>query len=193
MKNLIKLGILTLAVLVMQACTSAHLKPVANPAQKMKPEQGKALVVFMRPSSFGGAIQSTVYDGETYISTVSANSRVAYQATPGEHMFMVVGESADFMKATLNANKTYYALVSPRVGFWKARFSLKPIRKNHDPAELADWLESTTLMEPNAEGFAWAKSNAGDISNKKNEYLPQWKNKSAEAQNEQTLNPDDGR
>ena len=193
MNKFIKLGIFTLAVLVMQACTSAHLKPVANPSQMMKPQSGKALVIFMRPSSFGGAIQSTVFDGETYISTVSANTRVAYQAEPGEHMFMVIGESADFMKATLNSNKTYYALVAPRVGFWKARFSLKPIRKDHDPAELTDWLESTTLMEPNAEGFAWAKENAADISNKRDEYLPQWKSKSAAAQNEQTLLPEDGR
>ena len=193
MSKFLKFSVLLIVYLGLQACTSAHLKPVANPQQTMKPQPGKAMVVFMRPSMFGGAIQSTVYDGQNYVSTVSAGTRVAYQADPGEHMFMVIGESADFMAATLNPNKTYYAVVSPRMGFWKARFSFKPVRKSESNEQLGEWLNSTELMEPNAEGIQWAKDNQADINSKWDTYLTEWKAKDKAAQTEQTLFPEDGR
>jgi hypothetical protein len=193
MTRSLKLTFLAAVLILMQACTSAHLKPVADPAKAMKPEAGKALVVFIRDSAFGGAIQSTVYDGEQYISTVSSGTRVAYQASPGEHMFMVIGESADFMKANLLAGKTYYATVDPRMGVWKARFSFIPIRKDTPFSDIQNMLDSTDLMEPNAEGFQWAKENAADIRAKRLEYLAKWNAKAKTAQAEQTLNPDDGR
>jgi hypothetical protein len=193
MSKCLKLCVLLITILAVQACTSAHLRPVANPQQAMKPQPGKALVVFMRPSSFGGAIQSTVYDGEKYISTVSAATRVAYQAQPGEHMFMVIGESADFLKATLSSDKTYYALVSPRMGLWKARFSFQPVRKSESMEQLNEWLNDTTLMEPNAEGLQWARENQYDITNKRNKYLSEWQNKDSAARDAQTLFAEDGR
>ena len=193
MTRSLKLAFVAAILILLQACTSAHLKPVADPAKAMKPQSGKALVVFIRDSAFGGAIQSSVFDGETYISTVSSGTRVAYQATPGEHMFMVIGESADFMKANLLAGKTYYATVDPRMGVWKARFSFIPIRKGKPFSEIQSMLDSTDLMEPNAEGFQWAKDNAADIRAKRLEYLAKWKAKAASAQAQQTLNPEDGR
>lgn len=84
------------------------------------PEKGKSLIVFMRPSSIGYAIQSSVFevkgDDVHLAGIVAAKKKVAYQVEPGKHLFMVVGESADFMSAELEKDKTYYALVTPRVG-----------------------------------------------------------------------------
>jgi hypothetical protein len=95
-------------------------------ARVVRSAEDTALVFFTRPSSYGGAIQATIYDGDTYIGTVSGGTHVAYQATPGTHLFMVVGESADFMSAELLPGKTYYAGVHARMGVWKARFSFVP-------------------------------------------------------------------
>jgi len=192
MRNTLKFALIALVLIGLQACTSAHLKPVADQKAAMKPQPGKSLVVFMRPSMFGGAIQSTVFDGEKYLTTVSAGTRFAYQATPGEHMFMVIGESADFMKASLVANKTYYAIVEPRFGVWKARFSFIPVRKDKPFSEIKSWLDSTQLMEPNEQGFQWAKENTADIRAKHLEYIAKWKAKDKSAQAEQTLNAGDG-
>ena len=98
----------------------------------MKPEPGKALVVFMRPSGLGFAVQSSVFDVKdnqpSLVGIVAAKAKVAYQAPPGVHLFMVIGESADYMEAELLPDLTYYAQVSPRMGMWKARFSVEPVK-----------------------------------------------------------------
>lgn len=160
------------------SCVSSnHMTEVPPEQRVVAPEPGKALVVFLRPSSFGGAIQASVFDGKDYIGTVSANTQVPYQASPGEHMFAVIGESADFMKATLDAGKTYYAIVQARMGFWKARFSLRPQNGQISDAEMSDALESTRQVVPNDEGRTWAQNNADSIEQKIAKYRPEWENK----------------
>ena len=129
MMRLLRWGLAVLLLASLGGCQSSMMVKAGD--SEPMPAPGKALVVFLRPSSFGGAIQSSVYDtheGEdTFIGIVSAETKVAYEAEPGDHLFMVVAENADFMIAHLDAGKTYYALVSPRMGLWKARFSLLPI------------------------------------------------------------------
>jgi hypothetical protein len=125
----------------------------------------------------GGAIQSTIYDGDQYIGTVSAGTHVAYHAEPGRHMFMVIGENADFMQADLLADKTYSAVVAPRFGMWKARFSLNPNNGEHADAQVQEWLKSTKQVTVNDEGLRWARDNAASIQQKKAADLPRWEAK----------------
>lgn len=109
-------------------CASSAMRPV-DPARAVSaPAADQAVVVFIRPSIVGGAIQSSVFDlvgnDEKLVGIVSSHTKVAYATTPGQHLFMVIGENADFMAAELSADRQYYALVTPRMGWWKARFSL---------------------------------------------------------------------
>lgn len=191
-KILFKLFVFISLLIVFTGCaTTEHMTAVEGKTE-LKPDAGKAMVVFMRPSSFGGAILATVYDGEEYIGTVPANSKFAYQTEPGEHMFMVIGESADFMKAELAANKTYYARVAARMGLWKARFSFIPYNKEEPASELEAWINDTKLMTPNEKGTSWAAENAVSIKEKHDEYLPQWQQKDPNAQAKQTLFAESG-
>jgi len=177
-KTIIKLSILVVFVGFFSACTTmSHHMTVVEAKTELSPDPGKALLVFLRPSSYGGVVQATVYDDTTYIGTVSANTKMAYQATPGEHMFMVVGESGDFMQAELAEGKTYYARVAARMGVWKARFSLIPLNGQIDDEELNQWLKNTKLTEVNVQGQDWAKQNNADIMKKHDEYLPAWQGK----------------
>lgn len=176
----------------LSGCASPLMKPSSDAVEAVGPEPGKAQVVFLRPSSFGGVVQSTVYDldpeGDRFIGIVSSSTKVSYQAAPGEHLFMVIGESADFMRAHVLAGKTYYALVSPRFGVWKARFSLLPVHaEQHDSEEFADWRNSTKFVTNTAASEQWAKDNWDSIQSKKNEYMPKWVAKSAADQGERTL------
>ncbi|UXI66379.1 DUF2846 domain-containing protein [Tahibacter amnicola] len=167
-----------------------------------EPSADKALVVFMRPSSFGGAIQSSVYDtGEakdTFIGIVSTGTKVAYLAEPGQHRFMVVAENADFLEATLNAGKTYYVLVSPRMGVWKARFSLLPIRNNASAehnvksGDFAKWQSKTHWVGVSPEAEAWYREHESAIREKKNDYLKKWKVMAPADKAELTLHAEDG-
>jgi hypothetical protein len=171
-------------LLVLSGCAGTVKNMQAVPPEKIvdTPEQGKSMVVFMRPSSVGFAVQSSVFeivnDKPSLVGIVAAKKKVSYQFEPGEHLFMVVGESADFMSADLEANKTYYALVTPRMGWWKARFSLKPIHRYElNPPDLIEWLEDCEWVEKNAASENWASSNMPSIESKHKEYYEKWMSK----------------
>ncbi len=143
------------------------------------PEEGKSMVVFMRPSGFAFGIQSSVFEIEgdypALVGIVAAKKKVVYQLEPGKHLFMVVGESADFMSAELEPNRTYYALVTPRMGAWKARFSLKPIHAGElDSSQFNEWLGSCEWVENSPASNNWASANMSSIQSKHREYYTKW-------------------
>lgn len=167
-----------------------------------RPSVDKALVIFMRPSRYGGGVQASVYDTrnghDKFIGIVSAKTKVAYQASPGTHLFMVIGENADFMNADLEAGKTYYVLVSPRMGMWKARFSLLPIHNDAGAKyslkspNFAQWQQETSFVQTSPAALAWYQAHAADIAAKQAKYTQKWDAASAEQKAELTLHADDG-
>lgn len=173
-------------VLISQGCTSKYMRPEApDAALSHAPSAEKAVVVFMRPSAVGGAVQSSVFDVTTteniLVGIVSSKTKVAYRVSAGDHLFMVIGESADFMKAQLLAGKTYYALVTPRMGWWKARFSLRPIHKEDLSSEqFREWDSSCEFFENTEDSFQWARDNAPSIQSKREEYFKKWMSKPEE-------------
>lgn len=187
-----KLFLLASTIAIFTGCATTDHMTAVEGKPELKPAADKSMVIFMRPSSFGGAILATVYDGMDYIGTIPANSKFAYQTEPGEHMFMVIGESADFMKAELAPGKTYYSRVAARMGVWKARFSFIPYNKEEPASELESWINDTKLMEMNEKGKAWAAENAASIKEKHDAYLPEWQQKDPNAQAKQTLFKESG-
>jgi hypothetical protein len=168
-------------VLLLSGCAGQvrHMEEVAATGSPVLPEPGKALVVFVRPSGFGFAIQSSVFaindNSSSLIGILAAKTKIAYQAEPGKHLFMVIGENADFMSATLEANKTYYAQVAPRMGLWKARFALEPVpKKELDTPELKSSLEDCRWVQKTAASENWASGNMASIQSKRTEYFKDW-------------------
>jgi hypothetical protein len=111
--------------------------------------------------------------------------------TPGLHTFMIVSEAADFLQANIVGGKTYYALVTPRPGAWKARFSLVPVRQNEQRVQ--KWEEEIPLVTNTPRTLAWAKNNASSVASKRDRYWPEWSSKPEEQRLAQTLNAEDGR
>ncbi|HTA20915.1 MAG TPA: hypothetical protein VK989_16590 [Polyangia bacterium] len=172
------------------AGTVSHMTAVPN--MTLAAAANESIVVFMRPSSAGFAVQSSVFEvvpaqSSHLVGIVAAKKKVAYHATPGDHLFMVVGESADFMQARLEPGKIYYALVTPRMGMWKARFSLQPVHAAERGA-LPQWQGDTEWVAVNADSAQWAADNAGNIDSKRDAYLPKWNEKAERP----VLMPEDG-
>ena len=169
------------------------LTPVSTaPASDMV--EGK--VVFMRPSGMGGAVAATVFDvtgsGDSkIIGIINMRGKLSYPVKPGVYTFMVVSEAADFMQVTVAPGKTYYALVRPRMGAWKARFSFEPLRAGDSRAE--SWERSTRLVNNPSRAEAWYRDNASSVEDKRSRYWPEWNNKPESARAGQTLNAEDGR
>ncbi len=91
---------------------------------------------------------------------------------------MVIGENADFMDAELLAGKTYYVLVTPRPGLWKARFSLRPIHEEElGTDDFDEWYDASRWVEKTAESDQWAFENMDSIREKQAAYLAKWADK----------------
>ena len=193
-KSYKKLIILSLAsILTGYALTITTALAQAVPA----PEPGKALIVFMRPSSYGALNKSSVFDitsgNNEIISIVRATKKLTYSVDPGKHLFMVIAENADFMAADVEAGKTYYTLVQVRPGVLKARFSLVPIRKHElDGEQFRKWDNKTKLIEGDEKSAAWAQKKASSIEKKRAKYIVKWNEKSADDKAARTLQKDDG-
>lgn len=171
-------------LLMLSACSGSVKNMRRVPTNRIASvlEAGKSMIIFLRPSGLAYAIQSSVFeikgDKPTLVGIIAAKKKVSYQLEPGKHLFMVIGENADFMSANLEANKTYYALISPRMGLWKARFSLQPIHTNKlKSAEFIAWLKGCERVEKTSDSDKWAISNMPSIQSKYHEYYAEWVNK----------------
>lgn len=202
MKRLLKLASAAVALVVLSGCvsTSEYMTAATGPAPQATADQ--ALMVFMRPSNYGGGIQASVYEVQgadnDFIGIVSANTKIAHLVEPGEHLFMVVGENADFVNANVEAGKTYHVLVSPRMGVWKARFSLLPIHNDADAkyslqsADFLEWQRGTRWVQTTPSADAWYQSHKADITAKQADYTQKWNEASAEQKAELTIHAEDG-
>jgi len=149
-----------------------HSKPIMG---EVVPETGKALVIFIRPNELGYPIHASVHDGDKLIGIVPYNQKLPYQAEPGHHLFMAVSEAADFMTADLVAGKTYYVEVVPRMGAWRARFSLKPVTKEDlTKEEVKNWIETGRFIENRQSAYEWEVNNKESILKKKDVYYAKW-------------------
>lgn len=189
---------IALSSTVLLALTGCGSTAMIKSDKAVKVNQGEATIVFMRASMLGAAITAAVYDvtepESKFIGLIDHSSKLAYSVTPGEHTFMVVSEAADFMKVTASAGKTYYALVTPRPGAWRARFSFKPLRQaDLNGPDFPKWDSGTQLMENSPKSEAWAAHNASSVNAKRASYWAEWSGKAAVQQDSQTLREEDGR
>jgi hypothetical protein len=123
MKPVQRVAFLLIAIVSISGCSETTMKNLNDAvlASQQKatveptPEPGKAMVVFMNNFKFSNTKRSFLYDGENYIDMSVPNTKFAYQAAPGKHLFMIVSANAGFMGADLEAGKTYYAEIRSKL------------------------------------------------------------------------------
>jgi len=142
------------------------------------PAEGKALVVLFLASKRSGGTHATLADDGTFITHLVKRTCFFYQAEPGHRIFSVVGEAADFLEADLEAGKTYYILVAPRMGAWKARFSLVAFTEEFkDWGKREDWLKSCKVVTPTPRALEWAEDKKAELEEKRERYFAKWQEK----------------
>lgn len=190
-----------LAVLPAQAHSNKLMQPAAQ-QQAPQLQTGKARLVLMRPSYYGGAIAASLYDisGDktTLIGVLGPKDKIAYDVEPGQHRFMVIAENADFMEATLDAGKTYYAVVRARPGVWKARFSLLPVHATSSDQyslqnpEFQQWNAAGEWVERTERADAWFADHRASVEEKQRDYLVKWDRMAPNDKAELVLHAEDG-
>lgn len=193
--------IVIISALLFVGCASNPMVVATDQTISVPPEGGSQ-VIFLRSSFLGSAINASLYDvtnGKTvFIGVIANGTKLSYTTAPGKHVFMVVSEAADFMEANLRQGKNYYSIVTPRMGAWKARFSLWPIKSDpdanyhHNMPEFKAWLSSTKLFHNSEKSRLWYEKNKNNIREKQEKYWPAWQQKSDEDIARRTLSPEDG-
>jgi hypothetical protein len=197
----VKAPVLTLVCLLVggAACVSSGPVPVKHMREvgtaNTVPTADDAVIVFLRPTNEAWAVQASVFevdesDHAQLVGILAGMKKLVCRVAPGRHLFMAIGEGADFMTAKLEAGKLYYVLVMPEQGAWKANFSLQPVRAAERP-QLAERLSKTGWVEATSDSFAWARDNAPDIEAKRFKYYGIWRHKPSFER--LALFPDDGR
>jgi len=181
---------IVLSSLVLNGCAPMYTHGHSNHMNELpmttavEPQDNKALIVFMRPVGAAYRQMSTVFDvsgDEIKIIGIIPNmKKIAYQVEPGQYIFMVLGETTDYMSADVEAGKTYYARVVERMGAWKARFSLLPVlEKDFESEEGKNWLKNTQYVESTDSAHAWYKKHKESIVNKHKINFAKWNDKPA--------------
>src|SRR5262245_10746357 len=92
--------------------TAASFTPVAAPTSGAAAD-GSARIVCMRGSKQSAGVDAALFDvtepgAPKYIGTVNSASKLTHPLSPGLYTFMAVGDTAEFMQATIVGGKTYY-------------------------------------------------------------------------------------
>ncbi len=168
-------------VLLLSGCAGGvkNMRVVPPERAAVAPERGQSMVVFMRPSAFGVAIESSIFEikGDTpsLIGTLVAKQKLAYQLEPGKHLFMVAGNNADYLSAELRPNKTYYVRIAPIMGKWIGRFEITPMPINMlYSARFKGSLKECEEVEKTAAPAGEEESEMAAIQSKHKEYYAKW-------------------
>lgn len=151
------------------------------------PAEGKAVVVFFRPATgtaFIDGARHTLFEiKESHpdpqpFGIGGGGTKIAYHIEPGKHLFMVVGENAEYMTADLLPNSTYHVTVAVSAGRWRARYALRKT----DAQDLAsndfkELLASSRWTESSATAQTWAASNMPSIKRRHAQYYSLWTSK----------------
>lgn len=144
-------SMVVVAVLAATGCASSFMVPT----EAIAPGPDYAVVNFLRPSSYGGAIKFGIWDRDTIIGVLTPKRYIQYKASPGEHIFMARAENWSVVKATVEAGRIYYILAEPRMGAWKARVAMTVLQP--DDRRVDKWMGALTpiAMDPSKrEGYA---------------------------------------
>lgn len=137
----VQLLVLLLTLVFFSGCASHHMVQVPSMGP---PDNQHAMVTFLRPSFFGGAIQFGIWDSKNLVGVLSAGAYIQYLTKPGEHLFLARAENWSYVKANLQAGRSYYIMANVFPGVWKARVALSPVKAN-DPitnGQIDEWLNT---------------------------------------------------
>ncbi|NOU45992.1 MAG: hypothetical protein HOO86_02910 [Bacteroidales bacterium] len=91
------------------------------------PAPGKAVVYFVRVSSYGGVVSFEFFHQDKYIGIFKGRNYMRYECDPGQNLFWASSENKEFITADLKEGGTYLVVVNIEMGAWKARVGLAPV------------------------------------------------------------------
>jgi hypothetical protein len=145
-------GRIGLAVLLLLATAAAHAADedegyvtFSHDHPLGTPEEGKALVYVVRPTSLGYAIKSFFIVDDTPAGINRGSSYFFVQVEPGRRVFWSKSENVDALELEVEAGKTYYLQQHVQVGGFRARTKLEVLDETEGKAALAKCRKHGTM------------------------------------------------
>ena len=169
MKKLFSLVALA-AFFALSGCSSKLMDPVVS--QQVTPQGEEASITFFRSSMLGGMVQAPIAEeiplaDLQLVGICSTDTKVRHIVTPGQHIYVVGGESGSLLEAEVAPGMNYYVRVTPRFGWAKARFEMVAV----SPEELASpevqkEIRGCVLVSPNKTAEKWFAENKKSMKDK---------------------------
>ena len=161
---------------------------------------GKARIVFFTPGVTGGNVFDATNDDLILLGHPLGGEGIVQDIEPGEYLFMVSSENADFMRATLEPNRTYYAFIQWRFGVALRRYGLWPVRNGSqgdypiESEEVQKWLKNIDYVSAHEKylSFWGGEKYMRGYQKQRDKYWRKWQEKSSEEKLRRTLLPEDG-
>ena len=146
--------LILLPSILLAGCAS----PLMSPVEPASPSPDQAVITFYRDAMMGGAIQAPIAeesgDGVALVGISSKDTKIQQVVAPGTHRYVVGGEDCHMIEASVEAGRSYYVEVDPRMGWVKARFHLV-VRKDGEASEAVKDAAGLGCIAPNAKGRTW--------------------------------------
>jgi hypothetical protein len=91
------------------------------------PQEGKAVIYFVRVSSYGFAVSFEYFHQDRYIGAFKGENYLRYECDPGAQLLWASSENKEFLTSELKPGGSYIVVVDVIMGFWKAHVGLSPI------------------------------------------------------------------
>jgi len=187
MKKFLKIVFFVLVILLVTSCGGKYMikqDPIS------KPEPGKALVNFVRPSFFGKAVRVSLWDGDKLVGISYGKQAFQYECDPGNHLFIAWSEYKSPVEAELLPDHAYYIVLQIRMGVWRGRIHQVPVNKHHELwAQALEWQKTLPNFTFDRSTLAAMES---ENKQKIDEYLTYYGNEVKGTKHMLVLRPEDG-
>jgi hypothetical protein len=101
------------------------------------PSPGKAVVYFVRVTSYGFAVSFEYFHQDKYIGIFKGKNYMRYECDPGEQLLWASSENKEFVTCDLKEGGSYVILVDVIMGGMKAHVGFNPITASDDQFDRA--------------------------------------------------------
>jgi len=169
---------LVVVLALASGCAVPYMTPV-QPPQALAPPPSTGLVVFVRPSSWGGGAYADILDENgRFVGRTSGGAHFATVATPGPHMYAIWGENTDAVQVDVAPGHIYFVEVGITPGWVTAQFHLYAITpKTPTWGNRDEWVRSTKQMRVDPAGqqlFAGRDADVAERLRRAREHLQKY-------------------
>lgn len=157
--------LLVVSLTALSACAVPYMTEV-NPPQALTAPPNAGLVLFVRPSAWGGNAYADIIDENgRFVGRTSGAAHFVAAVPPGPHLFAIWGENTDAVQVDVAPGKIYFVEVGITPGWIATRVHLYAITPRAPTWEKRDeWVRTTKQMRVDPAGQALFNGREAEVA-----------------------------